>query len=70
MAGRQEYDFSVRRLISASVAAFGLFLLLFCVPVAQAQIHGVPTSVTSTGFGGHFRAIQGFRYYGEPKRTA
>ena len=23
-----------------------------------------------TGFGGHFRAIQGFRYYGEPKRTA
>jgi len=61
MAGKQEYDFGVRRLIPASVAAFGLSLALLCVPVAQAQIHGVPTSVTSTGFGGHFDRVPGVR---------
>ena len=51
----------MRRLIPASVAAFGLFLLTFCVPITQAQIHGVPTSVTSTGFGGHFDRVPGIR---------
>ena len=44
MAGRQEYDFSVRRLIPASVAAFGFLLL--ALPVAQAQ--QVATSGSST----------------------
>ena len=60
MAGKLEYDFAVRRLIPASVAAFGLFAL-FLPAASQAQIHGVPTSVTSTGFGGHFDRVPGTR---------
>jgi hypothetical protein len=52
-----EYDFAMRRLIPASVAAFGFFL--FCVCLAGAQVRGVPTSVTSTGFGGHFGQAPG-----------
>jgi hypothetical protein len=53
-----EYHRFVRHFLSASVA----FLMLLvaaavCVPSAHAQINGVPTSVTSPGFGG--RAING-----------
>jgi hypothetical protein len=48
-----EYHNCVRRSILAPVATFGLLLLY--VSVSQAQINGVPSSVTSPGFGG--RAI-------------
>jgi hypothetical protein len=48
----------MRRRISASVVVFGLMLLSgFLVSSSQAQINGVPASVTSPGFGG--RAING-----------
>jgi len=50
-----EYHGSVRHSISASLS-LGLFGLLF-VASAHAQINGVPSSVTSPGFGGH--AING-----------
>jgi hypothetical protein len=53
-----EYDFAMRRLIPASVAAFALSLL-FSVGLAEAQVRGVPTSVTSIGFGGHFDQAPG-----------
>jgi hypothetical protein len=60
MAGKREYHLSVRRLITASVAGFGLVMVaLFCAPTVQAQIHGTPTSVTSIGFGGHFDRAPG-----------
>src|SRR5579883_407812 len=49
----------MRRPIPASIAAFSL-LLIFAAP-ASAQVHGVPTSVTSTGFGGHFDRFPGVR---------
>jgi hypothetical protein len=42
---------------TASVAAFAAMLFLAVAPAAGAQIHGTPTSVTSTGFGG--RAVNG-----------
>ncbi len=42
----------MRRLISATVAAFALFAW-FAIPAATGQINGVPASVTSIGFGGH-----------------
>lgn len=49
------YDNRVKR---ASVAVFVAAVLAIClVPFARAQVHGAPTSVTSTGFGG--RAING-----------
>lgn len=53
-----EYHSSVRRRIPASVAVLGLTLLtaLF-TSRSQAQVNGVPASVTSPGFGG--RAING-----------
>jgi hypothetical protein len=51
-----EYHVLVRRYLSASFALFGLLALLF-VSGSQAQVHGVPSSVTSPGFGG--RAING-----------
>lgn len=57
MAGEQEYDFGVRRLIPALVAAFALFG--FSAPMAKAQNRGVPTSVTSTGSGSHFDRLPG-----------
>src|SRR5262245_25355520 len=44
------YDLSMKRLIAAAVLAFGMLL----IPFASAQINGVPASVTSIGFGGHF----------------
>ena len=60
MVAVEEYDFRMGRSLSALVAAFALFavLLLGSLPVA-AQINGVPTSVTSTGFGGHFDRAPG-----------
>ncbi|MBZ5721769.1 MAG: hypothetical protein LAO03_15430 [Acidobacteriia bacterium] len=42
----------MRRLIAATVAAFALAL----APAVMAQINGVPASVTSIGFGGHFNS--------------
>jgi hypothetical protein len=58
MGTKQEYDLHVRRLHPASVAGFAVFVL-FCFCTAQAQVHGVPTSVTSIGFGGHFDRVPG-----------
>ena len=58
MGSKLEYDFAMRRLIPASVAAFALSFL-FCVCLAGAQVRGVPTSVTSIGFGGHFGQAPG-----------
>jgi hypothetical protein len=58
MGTKQEYDLYVRRLHPASVAGFAVFML-FCFCTAQAQVHGVPTSVTSIGFGGHFDRVPG-----------
>ena len=58
MGSELEYDFAMRRLIPASVAAFALSFL-FCVSLAEAQVRGVPTSVTSIGFGGHFGQAPG-----------
>jgi hypothetical protein len=53
-----EYHGTVYRWISASVAVLGLMLLPLLFPSpSQAQINGVPSSVTSPGFGG--RAING-----------
>lgn len=49
------YDSGMGRLISATVAVFALVL----IPGAFAQIHGVPPSVTSSGFGGHFSTSPG-----------
>jgi hypothetical protein len=55
-----EYDCLVRRLIPATVAAFAVGLLsLFLPPMIQAQVNGVPPSVTSPGFGGHFNSAPG-----------
>src|SRR5579864_553205 len=53
-----EYHCDVRSWISAPVAVLALILLsaLFPLP-SQAQINGVPASVTSPGFGG--RPING-----------
>jgi hypothetical protein len=45
-----QYDHGMRGLIAATVAGFALML----APAAMAQINGVPASVTSIGFGGHF----------------
>ena len=44
------YDHRMRGLIAATVAGFALIL----APAAMAQINGVPASVSSIGFGGHF----------------
>jgi hypothetical protein len=53
-----EYHIYVHRWVSASVAVFGLMLLPALFPAGSlAQINGVPSSVTSQGFGG--RAING-----------
>jgi hypothetical protein len=51
-----EYHVVVRRYLPASFALFGL-LALILVSGSQAQVHGVPSSVTSPGFGG--RAVNG-----------
>jgi hypothetical protein len=48
-----EYHMSVRRSIPLSVALFSLLALpVVLVPNSHAQINGVPSSVTSPGFGG------------------
>src|SRR5262249_3319392 len=57
MVARWEYYRGMGRWISATVAAFAVVAALVCS--AAAQIRGVPTSVTSTGFGGHFDRFPG-----------
>lgn len=62
MGCQLEYHGGVKRWISASVAGCGLLFLSALMPGAlttnvQAQINGVPASVTSPGFGG--RAVNG-----------
>ena len=53
-----EYHRSVHRWVPGSSALLGLILLPLLLPcLSQAQINGVPASVTSPGFGG--RAING-----------
>src|SRR5258708_10664302 len=48
------YYFSMIRLDRATVAAVGVLLVaLALAPAGWAQINGVPSSVTSIGFGGH-----------------
>ncbi len=60
MVAELEYDYLVQRLIPATVAVFAIGLLpLVLPPTAQAQINGVPASVTSLGFGGHFSNAPG-----------
>src|SRR5438128_2597854 len=60
MVAELEYDHLMRRLIPATVAALAIGLLpLVPLPTAQAQINGVPASVTSFGFGGHFSSAPG-----------
>jgi hypothetical protein len=57
------YDSNVKRLNSATVAALtlvaGAWICLAFAPVANAQINGVPSSVTSTNFGGHPNSTPG-----------
>ena len=55
MAKELRYDAGMKRLILATVAV----LVLVLVPAVAAQINGVPASVTSIGFGGHFNQPQG-----------
>jgi hypothetical protein len=54
MPAKAEYHNLVKR---ASVAGFAMILFLSLAPASPGQVHGTPTSVTSTGFGG--RAING-----------
>jgi len=65
MVAGWEYDYVVRGLIPATVAAFTLaFGAFLYAPTAGAQVHAGPTSVTSPttvtsiGFGGHFDRAQ------------
>jgi hypothetical protein len=58
MVAKLEYDSYVRRLLSASVAAFAISVLLLPA-TAHSQINGVPASVTSINFGGHFNLAPG-----------
>jgi hypothetical protein len=55
MASELGYDVGMRRLLCATVAGLALVL----APALLAQINGVPASVTSIGFGGHFNQPQG-----------
>ena len=58
MTSSLEYHISVRHSIPASLALFSLLgLPPFFVSTSHAQINGVPSSVTSPGFGG--RAVNG-----------
>ena len=63
MLSRLGYDSYVKRLNSATVAAVALvagsWICLALAPVANAQINGVPSSVTSTNFGGHPNSTSG-----------
>ncbi len=59
LSAHLRYDSGVARLIRiASIAGLGLLVLLM-VPAAVGQIHGVPTSVTSIGFGGQWNQTPG-----------
>lgn len=49
------YDAVMKRALPALVAGF----VLIVIPSALAQINGVPASVSSIGFGGHFNAPPG-----------
>lgn len=55
MVGKLGYDVGMKRLILATVAGFALL----AAPAPMAQINGVPASVTSIGFGGHFNQPPG-----------
>ncbi|HVO79286.1 MAG TPA: hypothetical protein VMT28_01070 [Terriglobales bacterium] len=55
MVAKVRYDSFMKRLILATVAVSALVL----VPALWAQINGVPASVTSIGFGGHFNQPPG-----------
>ena len=55
MSSELRYDQGMRSLIAATVAGLALMLS----PLALAQINGVPASVSSIGFGGHFNAPPG-----------
>jgi hypothetical protein len=64
MVSKLGYDSYVKRLNSATVAAVALVAggwisLALIPPVANAQINGVPASVTSTNFGGHLNSSPG-----------
>ncbi len=63
MVSKLGYDLYVKRLNSATVAALALvaggWISLTLVPAANAQINGVPASVTSTNFGGHLNSTPG-----------
>jgi len=60
MGLEQEYDLVMRRLLSASVAGLALVALaLIVAPESAAQVHGVPASVTSQNFGGHYNPTPG-----------
>lgn len=53
MVARREYH-GLMRWMSRSIAFLALFVAAgIIVPAAHAQINGVPSSVTSPGFGGH-----------------
>ena len=59
MPPKLEYDFPVQRLNRATAARFALVLFalgslaLLLASAANAQVNGMPASVTSPGFGGH-----------------
>jgi hypothetical protein len=59
MAAKQEYHPFVERLNPATVAALVLGAVVFFLTPAVAQINGVPSSVTSTNFGGHLNSTPG-----------
>jgi hypothetical protein len=63
MLSKLGYDSYVKRLNSATVAAValiaGAWITLGLAPAANAQINGVPASVTSTNFGGHPNSTPG-----------
>jgi hypothetical protein len=61
MSSQLEYHSSVRSLKSASSAGLAVVLTLMTIMAfpAHAQIHGVPASVTSIGFGGRFDMAPG-----------
>lgn len=59
MTRESEYHFGTRRLswVFAAILVFPTALIFS--PAASAQINGVPASVTSIGFGGHFDRAPG-----------
>jgi hypothetical protein len=59
MACFWEYDSRVKRLNLASIVAFASFIVLALTPGLFAQVNGVPSSVTSIGFGGNPGSLHG-----------